>query len=231
MPALGATGQMSVTGWYYLSIPASNGGAPFSYDSTYPQLSMWIDGSCGGNYMLVWLLQGNNMYTDHCLGTKAVPTNTWIFFAMTFQGGAPITVIEYMYVGGTSYSGGFGVTPPNTVNPAQLLMIGQPYLVPIISSNGEPWVGEIADVQVYNTTLDANSITAIYQEGIGGVPINLQGLVAWLPLNGNANDYSRGHQQRADCQCCLHEPVARRIHYPIASNGTTVLYPPIELYS
>ncbi|MGC9010605.1 MAG: hypothetical protein ACP5JN_00435 [Candidatus Micrarchaeia archaeon] len=28
------------------------------------------------------------------------------------------------------------------------------------------------------------------QEGIGGAPIDLQHLVAWWPLNGNANDYS-----------------------------------------
>ncbi|MEM3781909.1 MAG: hypothetical protein QXT43_03045, partial [Candidatus Micrarchaeaceae archaeon] len=26
--------------------------------------------------------------------------------------------------------------------------------------------------------------------GIGGAPINLQNLVGWWPLNGNANDYS-----------------------------------------
>ncbi len=48
----------------------------------------------------------------------------------------------------------------------------------------------MADVQLYNTSLDQNSITALYQEGIGGAPIDLQNLVGWWPLNGNANDYS-----------------------------------------
>jgi len=48
----------------------------------------------------------------------------------------------------------------------------------------------IADVQLYNTTLSANEIQALYLEGIGGAPIRLQNLVGWWPLNGNANDYS-----------------------------------------
>ena len=50
--------------------------------------------------------------------------------------------------------------------------------------------GSIADVQIYNTTLSKSSIQALYQEGIGGAPINLNSLVGWWPLNGNANDYS-----------------------------------------
>ncbi len=50
--------------------------------------------------------------------------------------------------------------------------------------------GLIADVQVYNSTFSANEINALYQEGIGGVPIDLNNLVGWWPLNGNANDYS-----------------------------------------
>jgi len=50
--------------------------------------------------------------------------------------------------------------------------------------------GLVADIQIYNTSLSANGIQALYLEGIGGAPINLQHLVGWWPLNGNANDYS-----------------------------------------
>ncbi|MEM4067933.1 MAG: hypothetical protein QXV17_13850, partial [Candidatus Micrarchaeaceae archaeon] len=50
--------------------------------------------------------------------------------------------------------------------------------------------GNLADVQLYNTSLSASEIQALYQEGIGGAPIDLQNLVGWWPLNGNANDYS-----------------------------------------
>jgi len=54
--------------------------------------------------------------------------------------------------------------------------------------------GNIANVQVYDTALSANEIQALYLEGIGGAPIDLQHLVAWWPLNGNANDYSGNNQ-------------------------------------
>ena len=55
---------------------------------------------------------------------------------------------------------------------------------------GSGMIGSFANVQLYNTSLDQNSITALYQEGIGGAPIDLQNLVGWWPLNGNVNDYS-----------------------------------------
>ena len=50
--------------------------------------------------------------------------------------------------------------------------------------------GELANLQIYNTSLSSNDITVLYGEGIGGAPIDLYNLVAWYPLNGNANDYS-----------------------------------------
>ncbi|MGC8587265.1 MAG: LamG-like jellyroll fold domain-containing protein [Candidatus Micrarchaeia archaeon] len=50
--------------------------------------------------------------------------------------------------------------------------------------------GYMSNLQVYNTSLSANSLRALYLEGIGGAPIRLQNLVAWWPLNGNAEDYS-----------------------------------------
>jgi len=52
------------------------------------------------------------------------------------------------------------------------------------------FTGRLANVQIYNTSLSASEIQALYLEGIGGAPIDLQHLVAWWPLNGNANDYS-----------------------------------------
>ena len=50
--------------------------------------------------------------------------------------------------------------------------------------------GQIANVQVYNTSLSGPEVNALYIEGIGGAPLKLQNLVGWWPLNGNANDYS-----------------------------------------
>ncbi|MGC8648759.1 MAG: LamG-like jellyroll fold domain-containing protein, partial [Candidatus Micrarchaeia archaeon] len=67
-----------------------------------------------------------------------------------------------------------------------LLSIGAQYQ----QCDGNQFDGDIADVQIYNTSLSTSDIQTLYQEGIGGVPIDLNYLVAWYPLNGNANDYS-----------------------------------------
>ncbi len=50
--------------------------------------------------------------------------------------------------------------------------------------------GSITNVQIYNTSLSAQQINYLYNEGIGGVPVALNNLVAWYTLNGNANDSS-----------------------------------------
>ncbi len=50
--------------------------------------------------------------------------------------------------------------------------------------------GQVADVQMYNTTLSSSEINALYAEGIGGVPIDPTHIIGWWPLNGNTNDYS-----------------------------------------
>jgi len=89
-----------------------------------------------------------------------------------------------MYVNGVSVYSGAGSTATSTTQNA---LIGS-------GDNGNAYiynfVGNIANVQIYNTSLSASEIQALYQEGIGGAPIDLQHLVGWWPLNGNANDYS-----------------------------------------
>ncbi|MGC8478709.1 MAG: PQQ-binding-like beta-propeller repeat protein [Candidatus Micrarchaeia archaeon] len=54
--------------------------------------------------------------------------------------------------------------------------------------------GSIANVQVYNKTLSPSQISQIYQQGLYGLPLNIKGLLAWYPLDGNANDYSGNNE-------------------------------------
>ncbi len=49
---------------------------------------------------------------------------------------------------------------------------------------------ELANLQVYGSVFSQNSVTSLYLRGIGGVPLNVQSLLGWWPLNGNTNDYS-----------------------------------------
>jgi hypothetical protein len=56
-------------------------------------------------------------------------------------------------------------------------------------TSSEQFSGDIADVQIYNSSLDASSVATLYQEGLGGAPIVPGNIVDWWPLNGDANDY------------------------------------------
>jgi hypothetical protein len=50
--------------------------------------------------------------------------------------------------------------------------------------------GQVANLQIYNTSLSSAEANALYLEGIGGAPIKPQNIILWWPLNGNAQDYS-----------------------------------------
>ncbi len=129
----------------------------------------------------------------NCGNNAAVPggytlpnlKNTFSFFAVTFNN-ASGTMSAY-YDGGleATVGGGQLTYAANYITDMHIGLDG-------ISDIGgtDPMNGTMADVQVYNASLSANEIMALYHEGIGGVPIAPQNLVGWWPLNGNANDYS-----------------------------------------
>ncbi len=102
---------------------------------------------------------------------------SWIFVAMEYNG-------TYQ-IGYAGYNGKIYKTANQQAftTPFSLFYIGH-------GLDRAYFNGSIANVQIYNRALSTNQITALYQEGIGGDPIDLSHLVAWYPLNGNANDYS-----------------------------------------
>ncbi len=57
--------------------------------------------------------------------------------------------------------------------------------------------GYAANIQLYSEALSANQVMALYKEGIGGAPMDLQSLESWWPLNGNGNDYSGNNNNGA----------------------------------
>jgi len=114
---------------------------------------------------------------DYC-SSFTVPLDKWSFVGYVYTGGTNTIV----YMNGVGNSGSVS-TVLNTQ--AGLNLIGKRL------DNAAPYIsGEISNVQIYNTSLSANEIQALYLEGIGGAPIRLQNLVGWWPLNGDANDYS-----------------------------------------
>ena len=121
----------------------------------------WWDNGGGGNW-------------------PGVPADKWSFIAMEVY--YPSNTIQ-IYVNSQSY---------NYTGPTLTVQDSPTYLAIgyLDWQKDRGYNGSIANVQIYNTTLSANDVQALYQEGIGGAPIKIQNLVGWWPLNGNANDYS-----------------------------------------
>jgi len=114
---------------------------------------------------------------------------TWNFFCAVYAGAGSTLRTDYINANdvGTDTSGGL----VNVINaPLQIGNLG--WTCCGLTTNPPDYE---ANVQFYDTALSANEIQALYQEGIGGVPINPNNLVGWWPLNGNAQDYSGNNNQ------------------------------------
>ncbi len=130
---------------------------------------------------------GGNWYTSN--SGVSIPLNSWKMITVSLSGGGTGTGTLEVYVNGTLAATLTGQEMLHTDIGNPITEIGGGSTGCTGSLTGS-LAGGIANMQMYNATLNANDIAALYQEGIGGAPINLQSLVGWWPLNGNVNDYS-----------------------------------------
>jgi hypothetical protein len=129
-----------------------------------------------------------NLYINGQLAdswVNSVLDTNWHMLTVTYDGS---TASIYLDGANESHSGFIlmQASPPQQVAPG-------PYPLAIGSQaygSSYFWGGEISNVQLYNATMDPETINSLYSEGIGGVPILLQNLVGWWPLNGDTMDYS-----------------------------------------
>ena len=112
----------------------------------------------------------------------SVPMDTWSFVAVNYTG----SELGLFYDSQHTVRGSFS---PDTCNGLACTHTG---IGGTSGYWGRQFSGYIANIQVYNTSLSANVIGYIYGEGVGGAPTDLQHLVGWWPLNGDANDYGGG---------------------------------------
>ena len=164
--------KVSISAWAYLS----------SYEG-YPQISAsqiqnlnecayCLQGSSGSPQYLTFSIGPSGATSSYPL-----PLNTWQYVVGTYDG-ATINIYVNGALQGSHYY------PSVTFNGADPITIG----------SGNPgalnWIGQISNLQIYNISLSQSEVTALYQEGIGGAPIDPTHIVGWWPLNGNAQDYS-----------------------------------------
>ncbi len=187
-------GQFSGTGSSIMVASARN------LNASYITISAWINPSsynCASDHCII--LNKENQYeiaiTDGTGSFNAamdpswawygpstpLPIGQWSFVAITWDG-----VTQEYYVNGY---------PVYSINAGSGPIAPQNYCLQIgarggCGSSGSLFPGDIADVQVYNTTLSANQIYSLYVQGIGSPPVSAAYSVGWWPLNGNAQDYS-----------------------------------------
>ncbi|MGA3020372.1 MAG: LamG domain-containing protein [Candidatus Micrarchaeales archaeon] len=121
----------------------------------------------------------NNAVFVFASSSTTINNGQWYHIAGEYAAGNLVIYVNGVNQGSTNAGGVYTTSPIN-------------FLIGLQDSVAVPYYfnGLISNVQIYNTSLSANEIQALYIEGIGGVPLKLQNLVAWWPLNGDANDYS-----------------------------------------
>ncbi|MGC8679912.1 MAG: LamG-like jellyroll fold domain-containing protein [Candidatus Micrarchaeia archaeon] len=106
-----------------------------------------------------------------------LPSNIWTYVAVVFS---PNTIT--WYINGNKAGVYTGLTNPSISS--NRISIGE---------GDQLFNGSIADIQIYNAPLPSASIAELYRGGILGKPITSSNLVLWMPLEGNANDYSNSN--------------------------------------
>lgn len=108
--------------------------------------------------------------------------NKWIFLAATYNG----TYLD-LYINGKLANE--TKAPGEMLVPSNYISLGTMYS-PIYSGSRFWYNGSLSNVQVYNESISSQSVAYMYNGGIGQPPEELDKLALWLPLNGNAGDYS-----------------------------------------
>ncbi len=181
------TGPISMTAWVnWKNVPAST------------NIGIVAPGPTGGHDFPLLFAQASapdfyqfavyNGVTELAAPGPTVTTGTWVFVAGTFSQN-PTVVTLYLngsQVGQNSKSGIFVQA-----------QYGNGWSFGSSAGLGTFASYSLSNVQIYNTTLTAAEVLALYQEGIGGAPVRPQNLVGWWPLNGNPNDYSGNNNNGA----------------------------------
>lgn len=112
--------------------------------------------------------------------TNVYTANKWYFLTLTYN-----SVSTVGYVNGAQVCSGAVGSPPQPLSEftANSITVGT-------SIEDGNFIGTVANLQIYNTSLSATEVQGLYMEGIGGNPFLVQNLTGWWPLNANYQDYS-----------------------------------------
>ncbi len=167
----------SVFGWILYNYSSDSGGEAYAVQSY---------GADNASSSGLYISNGNVCFWDGkvCYGKDQIPENTWVFVGYTIRAYPEMATV---YIDGkVAYYENLQQAPGTpVVNSTIGAGIGKRCGGICYYMNGL-----ISNVQIYNTAMTPEEVNMLYQEGIGGVPIDTQHIVGWWPLNHNANDYS-----------------------------------------
>ncbi len=177
------TNSLTFSAWVYYSADTGNPEDVIAVDSYsgMPVIVPYVATSTQTFYVTFYWSGGSS--TTYNSGLTVTP-DEWNFISVTYN-----EVDINSWVDGNAGTTTAATSALNS-NPTSNTLIGG-------LSSSDYWDGDISNVQLYNASLSTAEMTALYKEGIGGSPILLQNLVAWWPLNGNADDYSGNNNNGA----------------------------------
>ncbi len=118
--------------------------------------------------------------SDDYVSSLTAPKNTWTFIAAAYQKDTSNVTV---YMNGQKATGLLSGNVLDTPTSGLASYIGA------WPDGGCKFTGQIADVQVYASTLATSQVAQLYREGISGPPVSGAGLAGWWPLSGDTNDY------------------------------------------
>ena len=124
---------------------------------------------------------GVGIYTSGSSGVQIIPytmpKDEWVFMC-----GVISSSPSALYINGTLQ--GTGGVGGGVATGANALIIGSAY------PGVQEFDGMLANIQFYKSQITPADVQSLYSEGPTGSPVDPANLIAWWPLDGNAEDYS-----------------------------------------
>ncbi len=132
----------------------------------------WILGVRNDGKVWYWPYVGGDVFSS-----ASVPLNRWTNIALVYEGRDSNVNI---YINGRLDSS------------SQVIVSGWPSFMRVGARSWitGTWAGMLSNLQLYSKALTSSQVKYLYSQGIGGVPLTMQGLVGWYPLNNDIKDYS-----------------------------------------
>lgn len=160
----------------------STGTVPFTLiawiNTSSTEQGIFYLGACGNTYGLYNRgLYFDSEHSDDASWSTTINDGSWHMVSMSYDGATSITFFN----NGQFQSATLG---------SSTSISSSAFLVGNRCGSSSYFNGQMANIQLYNTSLPESDIQKLYLEGIGGAPIDLKYLAGWWPLNGNSKDYS-----------------------------------------